>query len=108
MTTAGALAVGYVRKYPAMTQGELARAKAQIAAAATQRGFVLRQVFVEEMATDPAAFDALIKVARRRKAAAVIVLAQVHLSAVGGGETKLQRLHRETGAHALVVGGSTP
>ncbi|MET7283276.1 hypothetical protein ABZS29_33925 [Kribbella sp. NPDC005582] len=108
MTTSGTLAVGYLRQYPAMTHCELARAKAQIAAAAQECGFVLRHVFVEEMATDPAAFDALIKVARRRKVAAVIVLAHVHLSAVGDGETKLQRLHRETGAHALIVGGSTP
>jgi hypothetical protein len=101
-------AVGYLRRYRSMTSYQLAQAEEQLAAMAERQGFVLRKVFVEQLQTDPAAFDALIRMVKRRKIPTVIVPTQVHLSAVGSGETKTERLHRETGAHALAASGSRP
>jgi hypothetical protein len=86
-----------------MTQNQLVQAEAQLAEIARQQGFVLGEVFVEQRRTDPAAFDALIETVNLRKISAVIVPTQAHLSAIGGGETKAQRLHRETQAHALAL-----
>jgi hypothetical protein len=91
-----------------MTRSQLAQTEEQIAALAGEHGLVLRKVFVERMATDPTAFDALIKMVKRSKITAVIVLTQAQLSAVGGSETKVERLHRETGAHAVTATGSPP
>ncbi|TDD57106.1 hypothetical protein E1263_24625 [Kribbella antibiotica] len=101
-------AVGYLRQYPAMTCAELERAAGRLAVFARQRGFVLTEVFVEQLATDPAAFDALVTVVKRGGIPVVEVPTQAHLSAVGGGETKARRLKRETGAQALTAGGSPP
>jgi hypothetical protein len=101
-------AAGYLRQYRSMTRYQLAQAEKQLAAFAGQQGFLLSKVFVEQLHTDPAAFEALIRSVRRRKIAVVIVPTTAHLSAVGCGETKLQRLHRETGAQALAATGSPP
>jgi hypothetical protein len=86
-----------------MTRHQFAAAEEQLTRLAGRQGLAMREIFAEQPATDPAAFDALIKVVRRRKIPVVIVLTQTHLSAVGSAETKAQRLHRETDAHALVA-----
>lgn len=106
MSASGTPAVGYLRHYQSMTRYHLAQTEEQIAALAGEQGLDLRKVFVERMATDPAAFDALIKMVKRRKITAVIVPTQAQLSAVGSSETKIERLHRETGAHAVTATGS--
>jgi hypothetical protein len=108
MTGHSTPAVGYLRQYRSMTCYQLAQAEEQLAVLAGRQGFVLRKVFVERLETDPAAFNALIKMVKRRRIPAVVVPTQAHLSAVGSGETKTQRLHRETGAHALAASGSSP
>ena len=108
MTGQPAPAVGYLRQYRSMTRYHLAAAQEQLTAYAGQQGFLLRKVFVEQLDTDPAAFDALIKSVKRRKITLVIVPTTAHLSAVGDGETKLQRLQRETGARALAATGPPP
>jgi hypothetical protein len=99
-------AVGYLREYRSMTCRQLAEAKEQLAAFAGQHGFHLRRVFVEQLHSDPAAFEALIKLVKRRRIPAVLVPNPAHLSAVGGGDTKAQQLRRQTGAHILVAHGS--
>ncbi|TCC56162.1 hypothetical protein E0H73_33965 [Kribbella pittospori] len=99
-------AVGYLRHYRSMTRDQLVQAEERLATLAGQQGFFLQKVFVEHLHTDPAAFDKLIKTVKRRKIPAVIVLAQAHLSAVGDSETKVQRLHRETHAHAVAASAS--
>ncbi|MFF1822513.1 hypothetical protein ACFVWG_34745 [Kribbella sp. NPDC058245] len=101
-------AVGYLRQYPSMTRVELDQAAVQLAVFARRRGFVLRKVFVEQLATDPAAFDALVHMVKQREIPVIVVPTDAHLSAVGGGETKARRLERETGAYALTVGASPP
>ncbi|TDW18098.1 hypothetical protein [Kribbella kalugense] len=102
------LAVGYLRQYPSMTHSQLVQAEAHIAGLAAQHRLDLRKVFVEHLGTDPAAFDALIKRVKRHRIPVVLVLTQVHLSAVGGDETKEERLRRETGAHVLAANRSHP
>jgi hypothetical protein len=99
-------AVGYLREYRSMTRHQLAAAKEQLSRLAGRQGLALREIFAEQPATDPAAFDALIKVVKRRKIPVVIVLTPTHLSAVGSNETKAQWLHRETDAHAVAAHGS--
>ncbi|TDW18906.1 recombinase family protein [Kribbella kalugense] len=98
-----ALAVGYLRHHRSMTCHQLARAEDQLAALADQQGARLCKVFVEHLRTDPVAFDALIRLVKRRNIPVVIVTTESHLSAVGNDESKLERLHRETGAHVLTA-----
>jgi len=100
------LAVGYLRQYQSMTHSQLVQAEAQIAGLAAQHGLHLRKLFVEHLATDPSAFDALLKRVKRHRIPVVLVLTHAHLSAVGGEEIKEQRLRRETGAHVLAARGS--
>jgi hypothetical protein len=106
MTGQQVLGVGYLRQYRAMTCYQLAKARGELAAFAQQQGIHLSKVYVEQFRTDPAAFDTLIRSVRRRGIAVVIVPSEAHLSAVGGGETKLDRLHQETTAQALAADGS--
>jgi hypothetical protein len=106
MTSQQVLGVGYLRQYRSMTCYQLAQARGNLAAFAQQHGIRLGKVYVEHFRSDPAAFDALIRSVRRRRIAVVIVPSEAHLSAVGGGQTKLERLHRETGARALAADGS--
>ncbi|MFI7060003.1 hypothetical protein ACIBL3_03390 [Kribbella sp. NPDC050124] len=96
MTGPKPLAVGYLRQYRSMTCDQLIRAKGRLAEVAELEGLYLCKVFVERFGTDPAAFDALIRSVRRRGVGVVIVPTEAHLSAVGSGVTKLERLHRET------------
>jgi len=101
-------AVGYLRLYRSMTCYQLTQAQNQLAAVAEREGVHLCKVFVEQFRTDPAAFDALIRSVKRRRIALVIVPSEAHLSAVGGGRTKLERLRRETAASAVAADGSIP
>ncbi|MFI5735549.1 hypothetical protein ACIA49_35895 [Kribbella sp. NPDC051587] len=96
-------AVGYLRRYPSMTWVELDQAVVRLAIFARRQGLFLSEVFVEQLATDPVAFDALVQVVKRRDIPVVVVPTDAHLSAVGRGETKGQRLERETGACALIA-----
>lgn len=96
-------AVAYLRQYGSMTCRQFAKAKDQLAAVAEQHGFELRQVFVEELHSDPAAFEALIRLVKRRRIPVVVVPNQAHLSSVGGNETKEQKLRRETGSEVLLA-----
>lgn len=105
MTSQHVLGVGYLRQYRSMTCYQLAQARGDLAAFAQQQGVRLSKMYVEQFRTDPAAFDALIRSVRGRRIAVVIVPSEAHLSAVGSGETKLERLHRETTARALVADG---
>ena len=89
------LAVGYLRQYRSTTCYQLTEAER-------------REVFVEQMHSDPAAFDALIRWVRRRQIPVVLVATPAHLSAVGDNETKLERLQRETGAYVVAADRSTP
>jgi hypothetical protein len=91
-----------------MTCYQLAQAEDELAAFAEQEGALLGKVFVENLRTDPAAFDALIRSVKRRGISVVLVPTETHLSAVGGDQTKLERLHRETSARALAADGSIP
>lgn len=96
-------AVGYLRQYGSMTCRQFGTAKEQLAALAERSGFELCQVFVEQLHTDPAAFEELLQVVKLRNVAAVLVPNRAHLSSVGGDETKIQRLQRETRSEVLVA-----
>jgi O-acetylhomoserine/O-acetylserine sulfhydrylase-like pyridoxal-dependent enzyme len=102
------LALGYLRQYLSMTGDDLGLVKKQMQAFAEHKGFILGMVFVEQLHTDPAAFDALVTAANLREITVVIVPTRAHLSAVGRSETKMQRLERESGARALVADWSPP
>lgn len=102
------LAVGYLRQYRSTTCYQLTEAEDRLAALADEKGAHLCKVFVEQMHSDPAAFDALIRWVRRRQIPVVLVATPAHLGAVGGNETKLERLQRETGAYVVAADRSTP
>lgn len=96
-------AVGYLRQYGSMTCRQFAKTREQIAAFADQYGLELRAVFVEELPSDPAAFEKLVQVVTQQNIRTVLVPNRAHLSPVGSGETKDQRLYRETGSEVLVA-----
>jgi len=67
------LALGYLRWYPLMSPTELGRWQQRMAETATTRGLVLGTVHVEELPTQPQAFEALLASIRALDVAAVIV-----------------------------------
>jgi hypothetical protein len=97
------LAVGYLRQYRSMTSHQLAEAEERLAELAQREGLRLGKIFVEQLSTDPAAFNALIRLVQRRRISVVIVGSSAHLSSVGQGQTKLERIHHETDARVLVI-----
>jgi nucleotide-binding universal stress UspA family protein len=98
------LLLGYLRKYPTMSDAELELAKKRLAEFAEREGFALGTVYVEHLHNDPAAFDALIEAANRYEVTAVVVPTAIHLSPVGALQSKKARLERETGARVLIAG----
>jgi hypothetical protein len=96
-------AVGYLRQYGSMTCRQFTKAREQLLAFAEQHGLELRDVFVEELRSDPAAFEKLVQVVTQQNIRRVLVPNRAHLSSVGSGETKDLRLRRETGAEVLVA-----
>lgn len=103
-----ASAVGYLRQYGSMTCRQFANARAQLSAFAEQSGLELRHIFVEELHSDPTAFEELLQVVKRRNIRTVLVPNRAHLSSVGGSESKDQRLRRETGSEVLVANTYEP
>jgi hypothetical protein len=70
---------GYVRRYPWMTDHEFGALQHHLAEVARQHGRTLGTVYVEELPTDPKAFNALLASLKKLDVPAVIIPSKAHL-----------------------------
>jgi hypothetical protein len=71
--------LGYVRRYPWMSEQELGELHQRLAEVARHHGRTLGTVHVEELPTDPEAFEALLAATRQMAAPAVVIPSKAHL-----------------------------
>jgi hypothetical protein len=77
------LAVGYMRKYPLMSEPEVARVKASLANCAHRGGYTTGTVHIEELHSDPKAFLEAVAAINLFHIAAVVVPTFAHLPLLG-------------------------
>ncbi|MFD7158317.1 hypothetical protein ACFV9C_27220 [Kribbella sp. NPDC059898] len=99
------LLLGYVRKHFLMTPTALGQVKAELVAFAHREGFTLHAIFVDQIETAPAAFQALMDTAVRLEAAAVVVPSLTHLSEAAATTGMKEHVEHYTNARVLVAGG---
>jgi hypothetical protein len=97
------LALGYARRYPGMTDRELGDLQQRLAVAARQRGYVLGTVHLEELPTDPRAFDDLLASLGELKVRAVIIPSKAHLGSWDSADSKYDQLRRRATAEVIVL-----
>jgi hypothetical protein len=100
------LALGYLRWYPLMSPTELGQWQQRMAETATTRGLVLGTVHVEELPTQPRAFEALLASIRALDVAAVIVPTPIHLGARDEPGSPWNRLSLDTGVEVVFTDSS--
>ncbi|MFI7067068.1 hypothetical protein ACIBL3_39140 [Kribbella sp. NPDC050124] len=79
----------------------------RLATAAAHAGYSLGTVHVEELPTDPQAFEALLTSVVDLGARAVIVPSRAHLGCWERKESKYEQLRRSTSAEIIVLDPST-
>jgi hypothetical protein len=102
------LLLGYVRLHLLMTDDELAHTKERLAHYAAVEGYTLGTVYVEQVHTAPAAFQALLEAANRYEVTAVVVPGMRHFAVLGAPSSMKQHVERTTGARVLVAGAPPP
>jgi hypothetical protein len=103
---ASPLALGYMRKYPLMSEAEVARVQASLAECARRSGYTLGTVHMEELHSDPKAFLEAVAAINLYDVAVVIVPTFAHLGDPGSPGSKRAQLDRETRARVLIVDSS--
>jgi hypothetical protein len=78
----------------------------RLAETARQAGYVLGTVHVEDLPTDPEAFEALLASARDFNVRAVIIPTKAHLGRWDQVGSKYEQLRRATSAEIIVIGAS--
>jgi hypothetical protein len=86
-----------------MTELEYGEAQERLAAAARLAGHTLGTIHVEEMPTDPQAFEALLAAVTDLNVRAVIIPSQAHLGCWENSGSKYERLRRVTSAEIIVA-----
>jgi hypothetical protein len=100
------LALGYVRRYPWMTDREYGEVQERLAVAARRAGHTLGTIHVEEMPTDPKAFEALLAAVAELDVRAVLIPSKAHLGCWENSDSKYERLRRVTTAEIIVAASS--
>jgi hypothetical protein len=100
---ASPLALGYMRKYPLMTETEVGRVQASLAECARRGGYILGTVHVEELHSDPKAFFEAVAAINIFDIAALVVPTFAHLGDPRTPESKRAHLDRETRARVLIA-----
>ena len=94
---------GYMRRYPGMTSDELGEMQHRLAAAARKRGYVLGTVHVEELPTEPRAFDALLSYLKEVAVPAIVVPTFAHIGTINNPGSKYSKLRSETTAEIVIA-----
>ena len=98
------LALGYVRRYPGMSECEYGDIQHRLADAAREAGHTLGTIHVEELPTDPQAFDALLAAVKELNVRAVVIPTKAHLGRWDLDGSKYEHLRRATAAEIIVAG----
>ena len=101
------LAVAYVRRYPWMPDREYNLLWRRLATAAQHAGYTLGVTHVEELPTDPRAFEALLESVAAPDIRAVIIPSKAHLGNWEQPGSKYEQLRRSTSAEIIVLDPST-
>lgn len=97
------LALGYVRRYPWMPADEFGQLQLNLALAARASGHTLGRIHVEELPTDPQAFEALLASVTDLGVRAVVVPTWAHLGRWDRAGSKYEQLRRLTSAEIVVA-----
>lgn len=97
------VAIGYVRHYFMMPAAELARARDHVTRAAAAENLTLQAIHVEELETEPRAFNAVVKAVEHGGVSVVIVPTLEHLKPRPGERSRRIRLELEAGVRVLVA-----
>jgi hypothetical protein len=98
------LVLGYMRRYPFMPDHEVGQMQQHLAATARAHGYTLGTVHVEELPTDPLAFETLLAAVKDLRAPAVIVPTGAHLGRADDPGSRWRLLQYETDVRILVAG----
>lgn len=101
------LAVAYVRRYPWMPDREYSILWRRLATAAQHAGYMLGVTHVEELPTDPRAFEALLQSVAEPDVRAVIIPSKAHLGRWDQPGSKYEQLRRSTSAEIIVLDPGT-
>jgi hypothetical protein len=77
------LLLGYLRKHLLMTDGEVEQEKRRLADFAELEGFTLGTIYLEQLETSPAAFEAWVEADDRYEVAAVVLPSMLHFAVLG-------------------------
>ena len=97
------VALGYVRRYPWMTDIELDIVERRLGEVARQHGRTLGTIHIEFLHTEPRAFKMLLAALEDSPSAAVIVPTKAHLGRWDRPESKYYELRQATGAEVIVA-----
>lgn len=97
------LLLGYVLKHLLMTDGELIDIKVQLEQFAALEGFSMGTIYVEETATTPAAFEALIAAVNRYEVTTVVIPSRLHFAALAVTHDVKGTFERATGARVVIA-----
>jgi hypothetical protein len=98
--------LGYVRRYPWMTESEFGETQHRLALVARQHGRTLGTVHVEDLPTEPQAFEALLDSLTELAVPAVIIPSRAHLGRWDQAGSKYELLRRATAAEIIVADGA--
>jgi hypothetical protein len=102
------LLLGYVRRHLLMTDAELDDTKERLAYFAAVEGFALGAVYVEQLETLPAAFEALVEAVHRLEVTAVVIPSMLHFAILSAPAAIKDRFEHATGARVLVATAQPP
>jgi hypothetical protein len=97
------LLLGYVLKHLLMTDDELTETRERLEEFAHTEGFAMGTIYVEDAATTPAAFEALIEAVNRYEVTAVVVPSLIHFAALAATHDVKATFERATGARVMVA-----
>lgn len=102
------LVLGYLRKHLLMTEDELDDIRERLAYFAREEGFAMGTVYVEEIETSPAAFEALVNAANSYEISAVVLPSMLHFAVLGAPASIKEHFEHLTGARVMVANTPPP
>ena len=97
------LLLGYIRAHVLMTADEIAAAKVTLVAFAMAEGFALGTVYLDQVNTAPAAFQALLAEIRRDNDVWAVVVPTAHHLTEGGLRAMTSDLEHHGAVHVMVA-----
>ena len=94
---------GYIRRYPTMSDRELGEVQQQLADVARRHGRTLGTVYVEDLPTDPSAFQQLLASIKDLDSPAVIVPSRAHLGRWDLEGSKYHLLQQVTETEVIIA-----